>query len=352
MQLDIDSKSPEGMLTLLSLRGVGAKTAIALAKRFGLLSDIADADAEDLREFLTSAGQGSVKQPVAWSKALSAMDLIISEANQHGVRVVSCFDEEYPELMRNIPDQPAVIYVKGTLKPGRKYVACVGTREPSRFGAEVARRITGMLAEKGWGIVSGLALGMDSECHTTALASGGYTVAILANGLDSIYPKKNEALAREILDKGGALISEQPVGTKAFGAHLVQRDRLQSGMSLATFVMQTDIVGGTMHTVRFTLQQGRLLFVPVPTEKYADEEKSRGIRALAELSGNELAEKINADEKYREFLNRRFGRVPPAIPIRTKDEYEIVLRHLSEALTQDVKLGIPQKTSKERLLID
>src|SRR4029077_18875204 len=93
-------------------------------------------------------------------------------------------------------------------------------------------------------IVSGLALGVDTLCHEAALSLGGHTVAILANGLDSVYPAQNKELAERILSAGGALVREQPLGTPALPRNLVARDRLQSGMSAATIVMQTDLIGG------------------------------------------------------------------------------------------------------------
>ena len=136
-----------------------------------------------------------------------------------------------------------------------------------------------------------------------AVENGGYTVAVLANGLDSIYPSENRELAQSILEGGGALVSEQPPGSRAFAQNLIQRDRLQSGMSLATFVFQTDVVGGTMHTVRFTLTQGRLLFAPVPPSKYAIEEKSRGIRAIVEKNGLELADILKAERSIPRIAN-------------------------------------------------
>ena len=125
--------------------------------------------------------------------------------------------------------------------------------------------------------VSGLALGVDTLCHEAALEAGGHTVAILANGLDSVYPGQNRELAARILAAGGALLSEQPLGAPALPRNLVARDRLQSGMSAATIVMQTDLIGGTMHTVRYAVLQGRPLIAPVPQGTHADAPKSRGI---------------------------------------------------------------------------
>jgi DNA processing protein len=256
---------------------------------------------------------------------------IISQSRDQGIDVISVFDERYPPLLRRIPDPPPVIYLKGQLPEGNRNVACVGTRHPSAFGEEVAKRLTTMLVQHNFWIISGLALGIDTASHMAALDASGKTVAILANGLDSVYPAKNKELANEIVDRGGGLISEQPPGARAFAKNLVDRDRLQSGMSLATFVMQTDIVGGTMHTVRFTLEQQRLLFVPKLPERHAADEPSRGIKALAEMTGSELANILKTDTAYRQLLLTKFATKPPARPIASQAEYASVIRELHEA---------------------
>jgi DNA processing protein len=332
MNLDIPTKEPAGILRLLSLRGVGPKSAIALAKRFSTISQIVEADDFELRQVVNGSVISTLRNLQMWYSAYIVAEKIFDKSASHSIRVLSYFCSDYPSLLKLIPDRPPILYVKGKLRNDDRYVACVGTREPSYFGKTVAQRMAKMLVESGWGIVSGLAIGVDTESHAAALDAGGYTVSILANGLDSVYPKKNERLAERILEAGGALISEQPVGTRALGPNLVQRDRLQSGLSIATFVMQTDIVGGTMHTVRFTLQQGRLLFVPVPTEKFSDEEKNRGILALAELTGRDFAERVKAEGTYRDLLLSKFASRSPAIPVRNQSDYQFVLNHLSVAL--------------------
>lgn len=128
----------------------------------------------------------------------------------------------------------------------------------------MTQRIVEQLVNADWTIVSGLALGIDSVAHAATLGKKGRAIAVLAGGLDNVYPKENTRLAEEILASGGALVSEQPFGVPAIPRNLIQRDRLQSGLSVGTFVMQTDVKGGSMHTVRYTLQQERLLFAPVP----------------------------------------------------------------------------------------
>jgi DNA protecting protein DprA len=144
-------------------------------------------------------------------------------------------------------------------------VAVVGTREPSDYALSMTCRVVDSLAARPETIVvSGLALGIDSMAHERSLHRNLRTAAVLANGLDTVYPKKNTALAEKILAEGGCLLSETPTGYGVTKFNLALRDRLQSGLSQATLVMQSSITGGTMHTALFTLEQGRTLVVLKP----------------------------------------------------------------------------------------
>jgi DNA processing protein len=325
----VPTDSAEGLLVLMALPGVGRQSAAKAASRFGVLGHIADATDDELREVFPARSMPQLRSPDAWSAAWRFAESELETAARLSVRIISRFEKEYPAFLAKIPDAPLMVYAKGTL-PSDRAVACVGTREPSVFGVTVARRLTRFLASQGWGIVSGLAVGIDAECHEAALSAGGYTVAVLANGLDTVYPRSNAALADRIIATGGALLSEQPFGTRAFASHLIQRDRLQSGLSRGTVVMQTDVTGGTMHTVRYTLLQGRRLFVPLPTGPHREEPKSRGLIALSELPGRDLAPLLQAKEEFLHLLETRFKDRPVAYPIRGVEDYEACLKVLEE----------------------
>ncbi len=332
MNRDVTSSGAEGLLTLLGLRGVGPHAALRLARRFNTLGEILDARPEEITAAASARALSAIRDGGAWETAHAKALDTLERADGEDVRVLAVGDDKYPVWLKAIPDRPPVVYVKGRLPEGRRYVACIGTREPSDFGVKVTERVARFLAERGWSIVSGLALGVDTLAHRAALAGGGHTVAVLANGLDKVYPRKNARLADEILDSGGAWLSEQSFGVPAVPRNLVQRDRLQSGMSVGTIVMQTDVVGGSMHTVRFTLLQGRLLFAPVPTGRHAEEPKSRGILALSQQSGSEICKIVDARGEYRDVLMSRFGSRPPAIPLSGRDDYDELLRRLEQAV--------------------
>ena len=341
MDLDINSSSAAGILTLLAFRGVGPRGTQLLATRFPTLRDIRDSSPGLTAKVVSSRAALELRDESAWKLALYRSQAIVDEARHSGVHVLTPSDNDYPAWLREVSDRPPIVYVKGTLLPSRRYVACVGTREPSRFGNLATQRITTHLVENNWSIVSGLAVGVDTLAHQAALAAHGHTVAVLANGLDTIYPKANQALAQRILAAGGALLSEQPFGTPAIPRNLINRDRLQSGMSAGTVAMQTDILGGTMHTVRFTLLHGRQLFAPVPSGSHANEPKSRGLVALTQKLGPDLTSILKARGEYRDILLTRHRDHPPASPIHGREDYADLLRRLRRALPAPPNLDNP-----------
>lgn len=335
-------------MTLLGLRGIGPHAADRIAKNFSTLSEVAEATGKEFEAAVPSPARATVRMLTAWRDAFAHAQRVTDAAEGHGVALCSAFEESYPEWLREVSDRPPVLFVKGKLPRGRRYVASIGTREPSRFGEEVTQRVVSVLAAQQSSIVSGLALGVDTLSHRAALDAGAHTVAVLANGLETVYPKKNSHLAQEILDRGGALVSEQPFGAPAIPRNLVQRDRIQSGMSAGTIVMQTDIIGGSMHTVRFTLRQRRLLFAPVPVGQHAKEPKSQGTLALATDHGRDLAKKLGADGEYLELLTTTFAQRPVAIGLAGRDDYQKLLSLLeakangtaTEQCDQTAQLGL------------
>lgn len=319
-----ETQTAAGILTLTALRGVGPATAERLAERFPVLDAIVEAGPAELRSVVSAAVAQSLHEPAAIVQAGEKAQRVLDEAERRGVRVVSVFDADYPEALRSLSDRPPILFVKGTL-PLRRSVACIGTREPSEFGEIVSDKIVEALVCANWAIVSGLAIGVDTLSHQAALRHGGQTIAIMAGGLEGIYPKQNAKLADEILEKDGALISEQPFGVPPSPRNLVQRDRLQSGLSIATFVMQTDIKGGSMHTVRFTIQQNRLLFAPVPQGRHALEAKSQGILAMTQYSATQFADVARAEGDYRRILVERYRNRPVAVPLASREDYASML---------------------------
>jgi DNA processing protein len=193
------------------------------------------------------------------------LDAELDRAARAGIQLLTRDDEGYPAALAQIPAPPPLIYVRGRLEEVDGWsVAVVGTRAPSTYGRDVARRIAGDLAGAGITIVSGLALGIDTIAHAAALEAGGRTVAVLASGIDQVYPERNRGLANEIMTRG-ALISEFPIGTRPIPQLFPVRNRIISGLAPGTLVVEAGAQSGALITVRYALEQGRDVFaIPGP----------------------------------------------------------------------------------------
>ncbi len=172
-------------------------------------------------------------------------------------------DPFYPALLKEIPDPPAFLYVRGTLRDDLPALALVGARRATPYGLRIAREWAREVALAGAGVVSGLALGVDAEAHRGALEAGGYTVAVLGSGLDVVYPYQHRALAEEIVACGGALISEFPLGARPERWHFPRRNRIIAGLCRAVLVVEAAERSGSLITARLAAEVGReVLAVP------------------------------------------------------------------------------------------
>lgn len=191
-----------------------------------------------------------------------AVDQHIAKAEQLGVRILTYFDDDYPPLLRQIYDPPILLWMIGDPAVlSTPSLAIVGTRRATRYGLENAQKLTTELAKQGLTIISGLALGVDTAAHKSALAVGGKTVAVLGSGIDWIYPSKNKDIAAEMAGNGGAVITEFPPGSKPDAGNFPVRNRIVSGLSLGTLVVESGLKGGSMITARLAADQNREVFV-------------------------------------------------------------------------------------------
>ncbi|MGM0450105.1 MAG: DNA-processing protein DprA [Pseudomonadota bacterium] len=178
-----------------------------------------------------------------------------------GIRVIHWCHPDYPEVLRHIHGPPPVLYCRGdTDALNRPCLAMVGSRHASRDGLNHARRFARALAEGGFSVVSGLALGVDGAAHRGALDGGGATIGILANGVDQPYPRRHAALASDMLQAGGLLVSELPPGTPARSHLFPQRNRLISGLCRGVLVVEAGLRSGSLITARLAMEQGREVF--------------------------------------------------------------------------------------------
>lgn len=206
-----------------------------------------------------------------------------------GVKPLTWHSPDYPRLLRDIDHPPPVLYVKGELLAVDEWaVAVVGTRHASAYGKEAARRLAHGLAEAGITIVSGLALGIDGIAHQAALEAGGRTVAVLACGLDMVYPTRHTDLARRI-EASGALVSDYPLGTRPEASNFPPRNRIISGLSLGTLVVEAGRESGALITLRYALEQGRETFA-VPGSVY--QRTSEGVNAAIQRGEAKLVTSV------------------------------------------------------------
>lgn len=178
-----------------------------------------------------------------------------------GVRAVSPEDESYPVHLRSITDAPIVLFVKGSVPVDySRAVAVVGTRRMTAYGQDMTRKIVAGLAAEGIPVVSGMAYGVDAVAHTTAIASGGKTVAVLGCGVDIPAPEGNYSIYRAIVNGAGTVISEMPLGQRPEKGVFVTRNRIISGMSLGVVVIEAPEKSGALITARYAADQGRDVF--------------------------------------------------------------------------------------------
>lgn len=172
----------------------------------------------------------------------------------------------YTSAMQHYPSSPTTLFILGSLPEDRRpSVAIVGSRKPTAYGKEVTYRFAYDLAKQGVVIISGLAYGVDITAHKAALDAGGTTLAVLAGGLDDIYPASHQRFAEQIVESGGAIISEYPVGTISYKANFLARNRIVSGLSDAVLVTEAAERSGTLSTVAHALEQGKEVFaIPGP----------------------------------------------------------------------------------------
>lgn len=205
-------------------------------------------------------------QDIATALVSEEIEARVRRLKQSGdIEVVTVLDEHYPDLLREIAQPPWVLYVKGdvTLLHSAA-LAIVGTRRPSHYGTAVARKLAYRLAKHGWTIVSGMAIGIDSEAHRGALDAEGRTVAVLGSGVDVIYPKRNVTLYRDVI-RHGAVVSEFPPGTKPHPGFFPQRNRIISGLSRGSIIVEAEEKSGSLITADASMEQNRDVFaIPGP----------------------------------------------------------------------------------------
>jgi DNA processing protein len=289
------SKTAVASVALMRIKGIGRRAAVRI------VNGAIKTDEEELALFDRAARNkvDTAHLREAWKYAEDQLDRSASS----GISSVAFHDVTFPSRLRNIPDPPAVLFIKGkpTELAPHNTLAIVGTREPTEYGEQITHRLAASAVNLGFAIVSGLAHGCDTLAHKGCVEANGVGIAVLAHGLDKVYPAANKGLAQQLLDTGGCLVSEYPLGMTPMRSAFAERDRLQSGLSDGVLVIETDVKGGTMHTVRFARQQHRVLACIDHPDTWRSEPKAQGNR---QLIADRWAEPIADSHALTEFLQR------------------------------------------------
>jgi DNA processing protein len=291
------------ILTLLNTPSVGRRTVQTILNRYShnisshyeLLDVLKEMSLENPRIVLPTAEQ--------LLSLYNEAERLIDLSREKNVETLDFRHPKFPKRFLDIPDAPVLIYAKGNIEAlnSERSIAIIGTREPTDFGIRAGERLAAIFSKSNFIVVSGLAIGCDAAAHRGCLKEKGITIAVMAGGLDRIYPKENKELAENILDNNGCFISEYPVGTTPRGNYFVERDRLQSGLSQGVIVIETDIKGGTMHTVGFSIKQKRLLAcLNGHPDQYLNNPKIQGNKMLIREG---KAKKLGTSEEIDEFIS-------------------------------------------------
>jgi DNA processing protein len=272
------------LLHLASLPKIGNNRLRALIAHFKTPSAVLSASPKELTR--VDGIEKTIASSIAHAKLNKEfIDDQLSRLNKVDGRIITLWDDEYPSLLKKIYDPPVFLFVKGRFAKNDQYsIAIVGTRHPSSYGKLMAERFAKELSELGITIVSGLARGIDTIAHTAAVKSHGRTLAVMGSALDHLYPPENKKLAEQI-EENGVIISEFFMGTKTDPGNFPRRNRIISGLSLGTLIIESEEDGGAMITARTTLDQNRELF---SLPGHITEKKSSGPNRLIKMGEAKL----------------------------------------------------------------
>ena len=294
------SAETKSLIHLNLIPGIGNHTIRRLLAAFGSAEKSLAATSEELAQIdgLTP----DVRQQLIDGRSRAPLAQELELIEQHQCHIVTLNDEFYPPLLKQISDPPVLLYITGQLPiVDTLSVAIVGSRSPTEYGKTISQQLSHQLAARGITVVSGFARGIDTCAHRGALEAGGRTVAVFGCGLSIMYPETNQALAAEMI-KSGALVSEFPMTMPPRGANFPRRNRVISGLTLGTLVVEASDRSGSLITARHAAEQGREVFA-VPGQIFSD--VSRGTHSLI----NQGATLINSVDDILDALPQDYTRI-------------------------------------------
>jgi len=331
-------------LALRRVRGVGPVLCQGLLRAFGTPAEIFAASPSELE---CAGVRAEVARALRRFDDWHTVDEQIRRLERSGGRLVTWNDPTYPANVRRIHDPPPFFFVRGAFEPSDAMaVAVVGSRQVSAYGLRVARELTEGLVRYGLTVISGLARGTDAQAHWTALRCGGRTIAVLGSGIDVIYPSEHHGLFKAIAEQG-VIMSEFMMGAQPDAENFPNRNRLISGMSLGTVVIEAAEKSGSLITAALALEQGREVFA-VPG---AVGERTRGTHRLIR-EGAKLTERV--DDIVEEIAPQLLHRARRSITVELAPTEAVVLEcmrrdtvHIDEIISRS---GLPPATVLHTLL--
>lgn len=280
-------KDKKYSIWLSGLPKIGSKRYMALINYFGSAKNVFESSREELIK--SNIINEEMVDMIISKRDTDKIDRYLKKVKENDITVYTIDEEGYPENLKNIYDPPPVLYVKGKItKEDTNSIAIVGSRKATEYGLKTAEQFGKELAEAGFTVVSGMALGIDSAAHRGALKAGGRTIAVFACGLNYIYPRSGLNLAKEII-KNGAIISEYPLGIEAIPQNFPARNRIISGMVKGVLIVEANKKSGSLITGDFALEQGRDVFavpgnINSPSSKGTNELIKNGAKLVDSIS--------------------------------------------------------------------
>ncbi|MGB6043857.1 MAG: DNA-processing protein DprA [Pirellulales bacterium] len=322
-------------LCLSLVSGVGPRIVQSLMEQFETATGVLGASSGELRSV---PGVGTkISDAIRSAREQIDIDAELAICREHGIGLLTSRDEAYPRLLNEIASPPMTLFFQGQLKPcDAVAVSVVGSRHATRYGIQQTERLVGGLARAGVTVVSGLARGIDAAAHQAALKAGGRTVAVLAGGILNLYPPEHKELADEITYQG-ALVSESPPRVAPTSNSFPQRNRIISGLTLGTIVVEAANRSGALITAKHAMEQGREVFA-VPGR--IDSRLSQGCHAL-----------IRDGAKLVQSVDDILEELGPLVEPTTQDD-GTVIRHPAELQLNETERAILQAIETEPTLID
>lgn len=285
------------LIILNMISGIGPVRVRELSSLFGSPAKILSSSREQLAS-APNIGKKIAEDIYSWQKTIE-YEKELELAEKAGVKIITYLDDEYPELLKEIYDPPLCLYVRGNLSANTaRNIGIVGSRRITNYGSRIGKHLSEAASFAGWNVVSGLAYGMDAIAHQAVVDANGITIAVLGGGLARIHPQDHIPLAKKIIEKNGAVISEFPMEFSPNKWSFPMRNRIISGLSQGVIIVEAGLRSGSLITAKCALDQGRTVFA-VPGQ--ADNPQAKGTNQLIK-NGAKLTESFDDVLEEFEFL--------------------------------------------------